>query len=126
MSSARSCFILLLNVSATDCGRCTDVLHAHVSETRDYCGTYSTDPNGHCFLYGPKIAGLRKSNGKFADPQTIDVGDWHVSAKFGLRANQESPVNMTFEAFTADVHYPYHVARFPPASRSASPTRSAG
>lgn len=106
------------------------MLHAHHGDSREHCGTYSTDPNGHCFLYGPKIAGLRTGNGKFADPRTIDVGEWRPTKKYHLRANQEAPVNMTFDAYTADVAYPYHVARFPPRgksrSRSPSPTRCVG
>lgn len=87
--------------------RCQDVLHSSDPNTHDETGVYSTDSNGHCFLYGPKIAGVKKGNKAYKDPAKIDVGEWLPTKKYHLRANKESPVNTTFDTYTVctpDLH----------------------
>ncbi|KAG2441658.1 hypothetical protein HXX76_003276 [Chlamydomonas incerta] len=77
-------------------------------------GIYSTDNDGHCFFYGPKVGGKRGNGRKPRDYSQIDVGRWEYTVKYHLRANWESPVCMLFEAYRRQVDYPAHVARYPP------------
>eukprot|EP00198_Chlamydomonas_reinhardtii_P008888 XP_001698225.1 flagellar associated protein [Chlamydomonas reinhardtii] len=77
-------------------------------------GIYSTDNDGHCFFYGPKVGGKRGNGRKPRDWSQIDVGRWEYTCKYHLRANWESPVCMLFESYRRQVDYPAHVARYPP------------
>ncbi|KAG1665338.1 hypothetical protein FOA52_011752 [Chlamydomonas sp. UWO 241] len=102
-------------------------------------GDFSTDSDGHCFFYGPRLAaepragrgGGRRAPRFMPRPKrdgapdeevepypTLTNDRWEYSHKYHLRANQESPVRPQFKDYLEQVEYPAHVARFQPPGKA--------